>query len=62
MRLSRCGTDSECHDEAFLLCSVGMKEPSGALKIGQGHGLLKVISWGLGFEDWMEKDRGQKTI
>lgn len=42
-------TDIECHAEAFLLCSVSIKESPGALKIGRGWDLkflLEVTSLG----------------
>lgn len=51
MRLRRFESDIEGHAEASLLCSVGLKDPRGAVKIGQGcdlEFLLEVTSWGSG--------------
>lgn len=48
MRLRRFESDIEGHAEASLLCSVGLKDPCGALKIQQGcdlEFLLEVTSW-----------------
>ena len=51
MRLRRFESDIEGHAEASLLCSVGLKDPCGALKIWQGCNLeflLEVTSLGSG--------------